>query len=88
MKLSTIAFASIIGSSSAFVAPRTIATPSAVFMADVEETEVTEEVAFEEPAPALPEMSMSMPFMKRPAALTGEFIWFCVDFCTMNEPLM
>ena len=80
MKLSTIAFASIIGSSSAFVAPRTIATPSAAFMADVEQIEATEEVLLEESVTELPEMSMSMPFMKRPAALTGEFICLCTYY--------
>ncbi len=74
MKLSTFALASIVGSASAFVAPSTYIQPTALNMADIEASEIAD-IPMEEPetpsTPPLPEMSMSMPFMKRPAALTG-----------------
>lgn len=76
MKLSTFAIASLFGSASAFTSPLKTVRSSAVFMADVELTEVTETLEEEvpvvvAPTPELPEMSLAMPFMKRPSALTG-----------------
>ena len=75
MKLSIFALTSTLGSTSAFVASNTYTQPSALHMADIEATEFSDIVVEEEPltpsTPPLPEMSMSMPFMKRPAALTG-----------------
>lgn len=85
MKLSIFALTSILGTSSAFVAPRFSVKSTAVAMADIEASEVfeTEELTpIEPPTPELPEMSMSMPFMKRPAALTGKI---CLDF--LQNPL-
>ncbi len=76
MKFSTLVFASLAGSASAFVAPSTVAKATFVSMADIELPETTDladevPIIIEDPTPELPEMSMSMPFMKRPAALTG-----------------
>ncbi len=75
MKLSLVAIASVLGTSSAFVAPTLNARSTTVSMADIEATETmeTDEAApVVPPTPELPEMSMAMPFMKRPAALTGK----------------
>ena len=75
MKLSLVAIASVLGTSSAFVAPTLNARSTAVSMADIEATEsmeIDEAAPVVPPTPELPEMSMAMPFMKRPAALTGK----------------
>eukprot|EP01083_Nonionella_stella_P310190 1101176_1 len=75
MKLSLLALTSILGTSSAFAPQGGMGQSTIVNMADIN-TETTE-VAVEEVAapiddtPQLPEMSMAMPFMKRPVALTG-----------------
>lgn len=71
MKLSIFALASILGTTSAFVAPNTVGQPSVVRMSEMEVNEVAEVAAPVVETPTLPEMSMSLPFMKRPAALTG-----------------
>lgn len=55
----------LIASASAFTAAPSAKTTSALRMADIAPEEPT-------PEPELPEMSESMPFMARPAALTGE----------------
>jgi hypothetical protein len=74
MKLSLFALTSILATSSAFVAPSSMRQSTSMSMADIsnESTEVAaEELAPIDETPVLPEMSMSMPFMKRPVALTG-----------------
>ena len=76
MKLSLFAFASVATITSAFTAPNARTTQSTTTMRMSEsETENTVgaemEAPVEDSTPVLPEMSMSLPFMKRPAALTG-----------------
>jgi len=70
MKLSLVTIAVTVGTSAAFIAPQTTRGMLSLQMSDA----VVEEniIGNEEPGkPALPEMSQSMPFMKRPSALTG-----------------
>lgn len=75
MKLSLFTLATVLSTSSAFVAPRTNSMiRTAIQMSDTETTETVDaaEVApIEETPITLPEMSMSLPFLTRPAALTG-----------------
>merc|ERR1719512_328393 len=78
MKLSSFALAATFGTASAFVAPNANihAKSTVMHMADIEATELSDVTPIADESeipstPPLPEMSMSMPFMKRPAALTG-----------------
>jgi hypothetical protein len=73
MKLSFALTLSAISGVSAFAPASTIARPSAVFMSDasVDEEMVENVMAIEEPVEELPTKSMALPFMDRPAALTG-----------------
>lgn len=64
MKIFAASLIALVGSASAFTTPVT-KTTSALRMADVAPEEPT-------PEPELPKMSESIPFMARPAALTGE----------------
>lgn len=73
MKIVAASLIAFVGSASAFTAAP-MKMPTALRMADVAEpipddTEAMPEVP---PEPELPKMSQSMPFMMRPAALTGE----------------
>jgi len=63
MKLSLFTLAATLGASSAFVAPKSGSVTSSLRMSDA--------VADKPVVPELPEMSESMPFMKRPTFLTG-----------------
>ena len=71
MKLtSAIALASLVGTTNAFAPSSTKSLSLSLKMSELEmPVETAEE--FGEPEPVLPEMSQSMPFMKRPEALTG-----------------
>ena len=71
MKIIAASLIALIGSTSAFTAPMAQSrSASALRMADVSEPMPMEQ---EQPTePELPKMSASMPFMERPAALTGE----------------
>lgn len=74
MKLSLLTLATVATTTSAFVAPsaRTTQSTTTMKMSEMEITEETEIAApVEDSTPTLPEMSMSLPFMKRPSALTG-----------------
>lgn len=74
MKLSILTLVSITATASAFVSPQLAQPRTSLRMSEME-TEIIDEVIAApievEPVPTLPEMSMAMPFMKRPAALTG-----------------
>ena len=73
MKLSFALTLSAISGAAAFAPTSTIARPSTVFMSDasVDEEMVENVMAIEEPVEELPTKSMALPFMDRPAALTG-----------------
>jgi len=78
MKLSTATILSLIGTASAFTVPTNNAFTTSLRMADAElepvsDVEMAAPVveASGEAALELPKMSQSMPFMERPAALTG-----------------
>ena len=66
---SAIILASLFGSASAF-APSTSKVSMPMKMSELEMPLEDAEI-FSEPEPTLPEMSQSLPFMKRPEALTG-----------------
>lgn len=67
MKIAAASLIALIGSASAFTSTPSTKTTSALRMADIIPEEPTGT-----PEPVLPKMSASMPFMERPAALTGE----------------
>ena len=69
---SALTLTSIAGSANAFVPLLSKATPTSMRMSEIEMPfEAITEETFAEPEPTLPEMSQSLPFMKRPDALTG-----------------
>jgi hypothetical protein len=70
MNFSIVTLSAVLGITSAFVAPSAQpAFKNALFMSE-EAIEIAPEPIFDQ-TPALPEMSMALPFMKRPSALTG-----------------
>jgi len=66
MKFSLLSLAATLGAVSAFTATNNVQFSHKLHMSDV-----AVEMNEEPPTPQLPEMSQSMPFMKRPSALTG-----------------
>merc|ERR1719424_1977111 len=73
MKLSLVYVLALAAPVAAFVAP--VAPHGQTFLRSTEEaidTPVIDAAPVEPPAPKLPEKSQAMPFMARPAALTGE----------------
>ena len=73
MKFSTAILVSVVSGASAFTAPQTrVSAPLRMSTEAIAPTDMPEMPAEPEPEPEVPMMSESMPFMERPAFLTGE----------------
>lgn len=92
MKIIAAALLALASSTSAFTAPKApLTAQTALRLSDMAVEPMMEQPQEEEPPP-LPEMSASMPFMKRPEFLTGELAgdvgFDPLGFAKSNEDLM